>query len=276
MDVFTSQIFVRILNKIPNSMLVKFGYSKIGSKIVNIVKKSGIKTIHEMDGGVKIYVDITNPRTWDLQQGTDPEKKIKQVFLQNISSGDTVIDVGANIGEFSLIASKKVGPSGQVIIIEPLPETVVYLKNNLLLNNFTNCSVYECAIGSKIGKMTMYKKNENATMGLLDPVSGEDKMIRAGEIEVKTIDDILSTKKISKVKMLKIDVEGHEYEVLLGSIQSLKNKKIDKILCEIHKKYLKTKGIDPNKIFSLLKEHGFSINIIEKDDDRPHILATLE
>jgi len=70
-----SKILIKIVNRIPHSLLVKFGYSKLGSKIVNVVKKTKSKTVHEIPFGVKIFVDLTNPRTWDLIEGKDPEKK---------------------------------------------------------------------------------------------------------------------------------------------------------------------------------------------------------
>ena len=76
-----SKILIKIVNRIPHSLLVKFGYSKLGSKIVNVVKKTKSKTVHEIPFGVKIFVDLTNPRTWDLIEGKDPEKKVKKIFL---------------------------------------------------------------------------------------------------------------------------------------------------------------------------------------------------
>ena len=267
-------ILIKLLNRIPHPVLVKFGYSKIGSKIVNVVKKSQSKTVHETPYGVKIYLDLANPSTWDLIQGKDPEKKVKEFFLENIKTGDTIIDVGANIGEFSLIAAEKVGPSGKIVAIEPLFETVTSLKENLELNGFQNFTILECAVGSKSSKMTLYKKNINATLGMLDPITGEDNMVKSTKINVETIDNIISSEKIDKVRMLKIDVEGYEYEVLLGCQDSFRQNKIDNILCEIHKKYLEKKGIKENIIYSFLKENGFSINFINKDDDRLHILAT--
>lgn len=254
-------------------MLVKFGYTRIGSKIITRIKKKRIRTFYEIENGVKMYLDIANPHTWDLIQGKDPEKKIKEVFLKNINSGDTVIDVGAHIGEFSLIAAKKIGNKGSVIALEPLAENVEWLKNNLLLNNCQNCLVFPVAVGQKSGSMLLYKKNINATMGLLEPVLNLEKLVPSSEVKVMTIDEILDINKIEKVNMLKIDVEGYEYEVLLGCKESFKQKKIKKILCEIHLDYLKKKQITQNIIYSLFRDNGFVVNEIEKDSNTPHILA---
>lgn len=274
MSILGSKILIKFLNRIPPTLLVKVGYSRIGSKIVNEIRKSESKTVHEISYGVKIYYDLTNPRTWELIAGKDPEKKVKDSFVENISLGDTVIDLGANIGEFSLIAAKKVGPSGRIIAVEPLAETLISLKKNMDLNGFQNYSILECAVGNKLGKMSLYKKSESATMGLLDPVKGEENMVETNQIDVKTIDSIITKEKIKKVGMLKIDVEGYEYEVLLGCQNSFKQKKIEKIICEIHLDYLREKGINKNKIYSYLQENGFSIKTIDELDRRIHIFAS--
>ncbi len=75
MGASVSKVLIKLVNRIPHSLLIKFGYSKIGSRIVYFIKKNKSKTIHEISYGVKIYVDLTNPRTWDLIEGKDSEKK---------------------------------------------------------------------------------------------------------------------------------------------------------------------------------------------------------
>lgn len=245
----------------------------MGSKIVKIIRKRKSRTWYEIENDIKIYFDLTNPHTWDLIQGKDPEKKIKQIFLNNIKEDDTIIDVGANIGQYSLIAAKKVGPTGRVISIEPLKETAEWLKKNFLLNNFNNYVILESAVGSESGSRALYKKSGSGGQGFLDPKVDGKQLHKTMEINVETIDSIVSLRKIEKVDMLKIDVEGFEYEVLLGCTRSFKQNKIKKIICEIHSKRLEYKGINENTIYSLLRENGFSIDLVEKNEKTAHILA---
>ena len=127
-------------------------------------------------------------------------------------------------------------------------------------------------LGDKPNKMILYKKNANATMGLLDPVMNGEHMIKTNENIVQTIDEILSSRKIEKVNMLKIDVEGYEYEVLLGCKESFRLNTIDKIICEIHLEYLKRKRIKKDLIYSLLRENGFT-QVYRKNKEKSHILA---
>jgi len=268
-------IIAKILNKIPRSMLVKFGYSKIGSKLIKAVREKQSLKWYDVGYGVKMYLDITNPYTWDLAEEREHEDKVKKTFVKNIREGDTVIDVGANIGEFSLIASKKVGSKGKVISIDPLKQAVIWLEKNYTLNGFSNYEILEKAVGNKTGTTTLYKRSVSSETGIIDPDITEKKLVSSGKILIDTIDNIIHSRNIGRVEMLKIDVEGFEYEVLCGCKDSFKDNKIKKIICEIHSSYLQKKGLDEKMIYSLLKENGFSITVLDTNVDRPHIMATL-
>ena len=223
-----------------------------------------------------MYFDPTDPHLLDMIDRKDPEQTVKEIFLENITSGDVVIDVGANIGDYALIASKKVGDSGKVLAFEPLSETFSTLTRNLQLNEFTHCIPFQKAVGEKSGIMNLYKSNQSGTMGYLDSSLNGQNLIKKNEIEVVTIDDVLSSNHIENVNMMKIDVEGFEHEVLLGCFQSFKENKIKKIICEVHYKYLESKGKSEKIIYDLLREHNFNITpISERASNRVHILATL-
>jgi len=262
LNILGSKILIKLLNRIPHTPIVKFGYSKIGSKLVKIVKEKQSQKFYEVAYGIKMFLDITNPYTWDLIEGKENEDKIKEIFVKNINKGDTVIDVGANIGEFSLIASKKIGHKGNVIAIEPLEQALHWLTKNFELNGFTNYEILELAVGAKAGSMTMYKKSKVSEIGILDPTITDKDLVSAGKILIDTIDNIILSRNISKVDMLKVDVEGFEYEVFLGCKKSFKQNKIKKIICEIHSTYLKNKGVDEKTIYSLLEENKFLIKNI--------------
>ncbi len=256
-------------------MLVKFGYSKIGSKLVKTVRDRQIQKAYDVGYGVKMFLDITNPYTWDLIEGKEHEDIVKKTFMNNVNEGNTIIDIGANMGEFSLIAAKKVGHKGKVISIEPLNQAVTWLEKNYILNGFSNYEIIEKAAGKNKGTLTLYKRSESSKAGMLDPDISDKKLVNTGEIKVDTIDDIISSRNINQVEMLKIDVEGYEYEVLCGCKNSFKEYKIKKIICEIHSSFLKKKGLDKNSIYEILKENGFSISVLDSSDERTHILATL-
>lgn len=262
--------------KFPRSWLAKIGNSEFFSKYIEDVRKKGFDNWYQLDHGIKMYFDPTDPHLLDMIDKKDPEQSVKKIFLENIASGDVVIDVGANIGDYALIASKKVENSGKVLAFEPLSETFSILKRNLLLNEIMHCQPFQKAVGEKPDIVNLYKSNASGTMGHLDSSLNGQNLIKKSEVEVITIDDLLNSNNIKNVNMMKIDVEGFEHEVLLGCLQSFKEKKIKKILCEVHFKYLESKGKSAETIYDLLREYNFNITFISKPTpNRVHILATL-
>jgi len=255
---------VKILNLIPRSFQKTIGYSFLGNKILQRLKSSGSKTAFDIDYGLKIYLELSNPFTWDLILGKDFEKDVKREFSQNVNEGDTVIDVGAHIGEYTLLGAKLVGDKGFVISVEPDHDSVISLKKNIILNNFKNYLILEKAVGEKIETKSLYKVNEEDVYGYLDPYVENKKLKKYSEIEVTTIDDIVLSNNLNIINLLKIDVEGFEYEVLLGCNDTLKKNKIKKIIIELHPKYLKYKGINEDLIYTFLKKHGFEIKKIQE------------
>tara|TARA_B110001454_G_scaffold77216_1_gene74805 strand:- start:2074 stop:2919 length:846 start_codon:yes stop_codon:yes gene_type:complete len=255
---------VKFLRLIPRPIQKFIGYSFLGTKLVRWFKTSDSKKAFDIDNGLKIYLELSNPLTWDLVLGKDVEKDVKEQFLQNINVGDTVIDVGAHIGEYTLLGAKLSGSTGTVISIEPDHDTVKSLKENINLNNFKNCKVFEKAIGEKVETKILYKISEEDVYGYLDPYVENKKLKKYSEIEVTTIDEIISLNNIDTVNLLKIDVEGFEHEVLLGCENALKKDKIKKIIVELHPQYLESKGKNEELINSFLKEHGFTTKKIQE------------
>ena len=255
---------VKCLNLIPRPIQKFIGYSSFGSYLLKRIKRSNSKIPFSIDNDLKINLELSNPLTWDLILGKDLEKSVKQKFVENVSSGDIVVDVGAHIGEYTLLGAKLTEPHGKIISIEPLHETANSLRDNINLNNFSNCTVIESAVGSKIAKQTLYKVSEEDVYGYLDPVVNNKKLVESSEIDVTTVDGIIKSNNLKKIDLLKIDVEGFEYEVLLGCKSAFELGTIKKIICEIHSDFLKAKKFDEQKIYTLLKSMGFEITKIQE------------
>ena len=255
---------IKILSLIPRPIQKFIGYSFLGTKLLQNLKRSGSKAAFDIDYGLKIFLELSNPLTWDLVLGKDVEKDVKQEFLQNINTGDTIIDVGAHIGEYTLLGAKLVGDKGLVISVEPDHDSVTSLKENIILNNFKNYLILEKAVGEKIETKSLYKVNEEDVYGYLDSYVENKKLKKYSEIEVTTIDDIVLSNNLNIINLLKIDVEGFEYEVLLGCNDTLKKNKIKKIIIELHPSYLQSKGDNEELIHTFLKEHGFKTKKIQE------------
>jgi FkbM family methyltransferase len=165
-------------------------------------------------------------------------------------AGDIVVDVGAHIGLYSIIGSKRVGSNGKVIAIEADSHNFKMLNHNIKLNNFTNVLSFNCIAYSKETEMALADYD---TM-----LSGKNQKHQAKErtipIHVNTLDNVLQQNGIEQVNWIKIDVEGAELEVLKGAHNILSNSKDISVLIEIH-------GISHlyKPIMELLKSYNFKL-----------------
>jgi FkbM family methyltransferase len=161
-------------------------------------------------------------------------------ILDNLKLGDVFVDVGANVGYYTILASKRVGANGKVFAVEPVPQTVKVLKFNIKLNGLRNVNVVDKAAWNSYCKLKM-----RVAFGEFGGAS----FFRNGvEIDVDAIplDDVLED--VPKIKLIKIDVEGAEYEVLQGLKQSLI--RTEYVVLELSRKV--------NECLKLLKECGFT------------------
>jgi FkbM family methyltransferase len=149
--------------------------------------------------------------------------------------GDTVIDVGAHIGLYSLIAAKRVGPSGKVIAIEPDPENCSLLQRNVELNKLTNVTILERAAFSSNSKLKLYLPGKERGFTKLSTLMANRAVTENFlEIDATTLDYLMVMQGIAQVNWVKIDVEGAELEVLKGAAVTLSESKDVALLIEVH------------------------------------------
>ena len=137
-----------------------------------------------------------------------------------VRSGDTFVDVGANLGTISLHAALR---AARVIAIEPHPVYSARLRENVDLNAATNIEVKACAAGAKNGTATIYDFSFTGGSSLLDPGSDGTPFCA---VDVRPLDDILRSASADCVRLIKIDVEGFEPEVIAGASQTLSQQPI--------------------------------------------------
>jgi FkbM family methyltransferase len=127
----------------------------------------------------------------------------------HLSPNDTFYDVGAHVGFYTILAAQIVGPTGHICAFEPLPHNLSFLRQHVKLNNFANISIYGAAVGSREGT-AHFKIEDSTSMGHLD---------ENGEILIRlvSLDSLVERGEIPVANMIKIDVEGAEYEVLQGA-----------------------------------------------------------
>jgi FkbM family methyltransferase len=149
--------------------------------------------------------------------------------------GDIVIDIGANIGRYTIISSKRVGTKGKVVAIEAHPGNFEILNRNIKLNQLTNIIPLNYAAYSKETKIKLYVPDEESGYTIYHTL-----MERTGkkfvEVNANTLDYLLQLNQIrqEEVNWIKIDVEGAELEVLKGATNVLSKSKDIALLIEVH------------------------------------------
>lgn len=148
-----------------------------------------------------------------------------------LREGDTFVDVGANNGYFSLLASTITGTKGKVFAFEPSPATAARLRMNVELNNATNVQVIQEALWSAPTSLPLFFSAQEDGMNSLYPRTLDMSRGYTGETTVKvtTLDSFLPNEKI---RLLKIDAEGAEMEILRGSSSSISSGHVEGLIVE--------------------------------------------
>jgi FkbM family methyltransferase len=145
--------------------------------------------------------------------GTD-EPHLQKAIRNHVAAGDTVYDIGANVGYVSLSLAKKVGPAGRVIAFEPVPANSDAFLRNIEINGITNVRLLKLAASDKPGEAIIRVAENPSTASLVwhrnDP--------SAAQLHINTaaIDDLVEAGEFNHPKFVKIDVEGAEGSVLQG------------------------------------------------------------
>lgn len=229
------------------------------SPIVNIFKPEIV-----MIGNNKMYIDKDDRVVSQslISFGTWEEHETN-LFKKNIKKGDVVIDVGANIGYYTLIAAELVGKNGKVFAFEPNTRNCALLKKNVEVNGYKNVEIIDKALSDFNGTGKLFLTNED-NYGDLRIFNSNDNRESVG-IKLITLDSFLNKKKIN-VNVIKMDVQGAEVRVLKGATNTLKKNKQLKLFTEFWPKALKLSGSSQYEYADILNSNKFSIYEIDNEN----------
>jgi len=192
----------------------------------------GKTTVFKLKSG-----DMFNVRNIDevgiqLMNGERFEKGIKEAILSRVSEGMTVLDIGANIGYYTVLMARRVGAKGKVIAFEPNPVVFDELRTNVVLNKYENVILEKIALSDSNGYAKLYlpAKGREAHGSL----KSNETFVTKNEMDVKTekLDDVLTRLCIDNVDFIKMDVEGAERLVFNGAKKLLSSRERPVIIFE--------------------------------------------
>ena len=228
---------------------------KIAQKIrIKLLKLLRVKEI--IIFGNRFILDKNDSLKLSIDKFYEPRETKK--ILKLIKPGDIVIDIGANIGYYTLIFAKLVGTKGKVYAFEPDRTNFELLSKNIILNNYKNTILINKALSDKEEPINFY----------LNPLNTANHKIYSGGKDMKTTVICTTLNKFfknkpKKISFVKIDVEGAEGKVIAGMNRLIEDGKIEKMMLEFIPSFISKIGTDPREMMNYLNKY-FNITCLNK------------
>jgi FkbM family methyltransferase len=197
-----------------------------------------------------------------LEMGETFEPEVVASVRRLARPGMTVLDVGANLGYYTLLASRLVGPSGKVVAVEPELLNIQYLTRNILENGCTNVLVAPYAAGDALKTETLYLSPSSRSGHSL--VRPKDGAVARQKAVMVTLDELLPHALYPQ--LVKMDIEGAESIALDGMRKILEDRRLEAIIIECNKDYLAMRGQTPEALLGRLREKGFTCRALDRDN----------
>ena len=184
---------------------------------------------------------------------------------QSIKPHMIVLDIGANIGYYTLLAARLLNGTGKVIAIEPDSGNFMLLSLSIRANAYANVIAIQKAVSNITARTRLFL--DAKAIGI--PSLSEDNVsAKGGSVFVNTVtlDSLLRDLAVEKIDVMKIDVEGAEGLVFAGGCKALGS--VNKIFMEFKQKALRNLGTDPTKFIKRLIHAGFAISYIDEKNNR--------
>jgi FkbM family methyltransferase len=189
-----------------------------------------------------------------------------------LQPGDTVVDIGAHVGYFSLLAGRTVGPTGRVYAFEPEPTNYRRLRDHVVQNGLDQVQSFNVALGAVPGEARMFFNADNdgghalwdvAQHRLCERTRAEGKRI---PVQMVVLDHVLSGLEPGRgPRLIKIDAEGMEYEILKGGLRTILGHAVPFVICEVNRFALEQMGSSEAKLRQFMRLIGYQVSLLKPD-----------
>jgi len=225
-------------------------------------------TINLPVNGVRILLDPRHDYVqWQMVSNRAWERPVEELIGEISRGSRLVFDVGANIGYFSLLSASRMPPGATVVAFEPYPPNFDLLRKNTQMNGFDG--IVRCeglAISASPGPVRLYYGEWDSNSGTPSMLGRDGEGGRSMEARSTSLDAYREEHFPGEdVDLVKVDVEGGEYEVLLGMEAGLRAGRYRKIIVEVHPAQLGLAGKSPAMILDRLAGFGYAAREIGRD-----------
>jgi FkbM family methyltransferase len=216
-----------------------------------------------VDDDIPMKMNVCQQYCGDIYYGVGFEQG-EVLFVKNIvGAGDVFFDIGANVGVYTLLASRLVGGNGRVHAFEPLADAFALLKKNVESNRAGNISLNSAAVGEAVGEMDLYVNTQAALTGLGRTNRGT--LLGVQKTPVWTLDHYARQSNVREANFLKIDVEGFEGHVLRGAADLLSASPDLVVMSELAQKNFEPLGFSVKEVVDWMQGLGFEAWMIRND-----------
>ena len=229
------------------------GRWRIGSLAYRLIDDAGavgVRSAVETRHGFAMNLDLAQFVDRTIYCTGEWEPLETGLIAKILKPGDVFVDVGANIGYFTLLASRRVGPEGRVIAVEANPRTFKLLEANVRLNGCANVTLHHVAAGEAAGLATLFEREAGNSGGDQVDFTGD------GKIAVERLDALVGEQ---RVRLIKLDIEGAEAKALRGASGLLERADAPDLVFEFTPKFLSGMGDDPRELIGFLQAIGYRL-----------------
>lgn len=235
------------------------GKHRIVETLVPLYASAG-EDICTLPGGASIRVDPREHVQRFIYFFGAYERESVEWFIKALKPGMTVLDIGANVGQYSLVAASQVGKTGRVHGFEPNPVTYRRLADNIALNRYSQVTAHSLALSDQAGSATLYlPKDDNLGEASLQKYDGETE---STVITTLTADEWMESADLgnpARIDLIKIDVQGYETRAIRGASKLLARYR-PLVICEFEERWLRMAGSSCEELKHLFNSLGYTAN----------------
>ena len=212
--------------------------------------------------GATVVLNPTDPVVSGAVHFGVYEKAETRFFQSACRDGMTFLDVGANLGYYTALAARAVGPNGRVLAVEPDPDSFGYLEQTIAANAVGNVEAFPVAASDAPAILPLYSSTDNRGDNRLYASDGERPQV---EVKARPLDALLRDNKIDTVDLIKIDVQGYEPKVIAGLRETITASPNLTLLTEFWPQGIDEAGEDANEFLQTLRELGLTLHELQPD-----------
>ena len=212
--------------------------------------------------GATVVLNPTDPVVSGALRFGVYEKAETLFFQSTCCDGMTFLDVGANLGYYTALAARAVGPNGRVLAVEPDPDSFGYLEQTIAANAIGNVKAFPVAASDAHAMLPLYISTDNRGDNRLYASDEERPQV---EVEARPLDALLRENKIETVDLIKIDVQGYEPKVIAGLRETIIASPNLTLLTEFWPQGMTEAGGDAYEFLQTLRELGLTLHELKPD-----------